>query len=386
MTLGHGMFTITGDGVLVPMIARAYDSESVLQRWLEEHPDLLAGDQIDSDEPRRWLLIRREAGIPDDDLAGDRWSVDHLFIDQDGIPTFVEVKRSSDTRIRREVIGQMLDYAANGTRYWPVDRMREMLSARCAELNVDPEEEIRFRLGDDIVIEDFWALVASNVSESRIRLLFVADQIPRELLAVVEFLNQQMERVEVLAIEIHQFAEDRQDGLVTLVPRVLGQTVETKVRKGGSTSSRRNWDEASFFADATERLTADEVLVARKLFDWLIENQHHVSYGHGNKDGSFIGTLTTDSGPTWPFICYSNGFIEIPFRFMARMAEFNDLAVRQQYLNRLLPIQGFTYPNEVATLGRAPSIRFNSLVDREEFDLFLGAINWFVQRSHGLTD
>ena len=31
-------------------------------------------------------------------------------------PTLVEVKRSSDTRIRREVVGQMLDYAANGQR------------------------------------------------------------------------------------------------------------------------------------------------------------------------------------------------------------------------------------------------------------------------------
>jgi hypothetical protein len=35
------------------------------------------------------------------------------------VPTLVEVKRSDDTRIRREVVGQMLDYAANGVVYWP---------------------------------------------------------------------------------------------------------------------------------------------------------------------------------------------------------------------------------------------------------------------------
>jgi hypothetical protein len=29
----------------------------------------------------------------------------------------LEVKRSSDTRIRREVVGQMLDYAANGASF-----------------------------------------------------------------------------------------------------------------------------------------------------------------------------------------------------------------------------------------------------------------------------
>lgn len=37
--------------------------------------------------------------------------MDHLFVDQDAIPTLVEVKRSSDTRIRREVVGQLLEYS-----------------------------------------------------------------------------------------------------------------------------------------------------------------------------------------------------------------------------------------------------------------------------------
>ena len=54
--------------------------------------------------------------------SGDRWSADHLFLDQDGIPTLVEVKRRKDTRIRREVVGQMLEYAANAVVYWSLDR------------------------------------------------------------------------------------------------------------------------------------------------------------------------------------------------------------------------------------------------------------------------
>jgi hypothetical protein len=34
-------------------------------------------------------------------------------VDEAGVPTLVEVKRSSDTRARREVVARMLDYAAN---------------------------------------------------------------------------------------------------------------------------------------------------------------------------------------------------------------------------------------------------------------------------------
>ena len=68
--------------------------------------------------PRRWLLISREVGVPGEAHGGAKWALDHLFIDQDGIPTLVDVKRSTNSQIRREVVGQLLDYAANGSVYW----------------------------------------------------------------------------------------------------------------------------------------------------------------------------------------------------------------------------------------------------------------------------
>lgn len=36
--------------------------------------------------------------MPGKEGEASRFSLDHLFIDQDGIPTLVEVKRSTDTR------------------------------------------------------------------------------------------------------------------------------------------------------------------------------------------------------------------------------------------------------------------------------------------------
>jgi hypothetical protein len=41
----------------------------------------------------------------------------------------VEVKRSTDTRLRREVVGQMLDYAANAVVYSPVEHLIEHFRA-----------------------------------------------------------------------------------------------------------------------------------------------------------------------------------------------------------------------------------------------------------------
>ena len=48
-------------------------------------------------------------------------------------------------------------------------------------------------------------------------MLFVADQIPTELQSIVEFLNEQMDSAEVLAVKIKQHMGDE---LKTLVPRV----------------------------------------------------------------------------------------------------------------------------------------------------------------------
>ena len=48
-----GIFLINKDETLVEMTEQAYDSEDLLQALLEKHPNLLAGDQIDSDNPRR---------------------------------------------------------------------------------------------------------------------------------------------------------------------------------------------------------------------------------------------------------------------------------------------------------------------------------------------
>jgi hypothetical protein len=103
------IFLLTDDGdELQPVPNVAYKTEDVLQRLIAKYPDLIVGEQIDADALPRWLMVAREARIPDSENGGSRWSVDHLLLDQYGRPTFVEAKRSSNTQIRREIVGQIL--------------------------------------------------------------------------------------------------------------------------------------------------------------------------------------------------------------------------------------------------------------------------------------
>ncbi|HVM07926.1 MAG TPA: hypothetical protein VM345_05670 [Acidimicrobiales bacterium] len=262
--MAQGIF-VERDGQLVNMVSAPYAAEDVLQGLLERHAVLLAGDQLTpGSEPRRFVLVRREAGIPDSAGASDRWAIDHLFLDQDGVPTLVEVKRSTDSRIRREVVGQMLDYAANAVVYWPVERLIGDFNATHAAAG-DGIDQLRDLLGladtapDDLSasVDAFWQQVESNLLAGRVRLLFVADELPDELRRIIEFLNQQMAPADVLGLEIRNYEGEN---LRALIPRVVGLTEAAKEHKraggGGSPAIEELW-----------RIAATPVVQARELLD-----------------------------------------------------------------------------------------------------------------------
>ncbi len=222
------IFRVEGNS-LVRLEESKYESEDLLQRLIADFPGLLAGGQMDPGAPRRWVLISREIGVPDREEGHGRWSLDHLFVDQDGIPALVEVKRSSDTRLRREVVGQMLDYAANGLQYWPIEHLRDAFEATHSGEDGGPDAVLNELLGGDAEPEEFWDKVARNLEAGRVRLVFVADVIPTELQTIIEYLNERMVDTDVLAVEIKQYVGE---GSQTLVPRVIGLTGRAKQKHG----------------------------------------------------------------------------------------------------------------------------------------------------------
>ena len=256
------IFLLDGAGQLQKIPHRRYESEDLLQQLIDHHPDLLVGEQIDPDEPPRWLTVQREAGIPDVEGGYDRWAIDHVLLDQNGRPTLVEVKRSTDTRIRREVVGQMLDYAANALKFWPPERIRELAASQYGGLEA-LETEIRGLLKDqEADIEEFWQTVERKQKDGEMRLLFVADEIPKELRRIIEFLNEHMPRIEVLGVEIRQY---EREGTRVLVPRVIGRTAQAEDRK--AVSSSRKWSLEEVLACFTEEDPFDARVSVQKLVE-----------------------------------------------------------------------------------------------------------------------
>ena len=266
------IYTRDPQGRLEPLEGERFEKEDELQALIAEHLELLDGRQMRPEDPLRWILIAREQGIAESADAAARWAVDHLLADQDAVPTLVEVKRGRNPEIRRTIVGQMLEYAAHAAQTWTADTLRRAFE----ESTDDPDEELGKLLqpdGDEEPDADaFWERVATHLTVARLRLLFVADDIPDELARVVEFLNAQMAGIEVLAVEIKQFKGDSKQ---TLVPRVLGRTAAPPRSRAGQGTRRRKLDRESFLAafDSSEpRNVAVQLLdVAGKsgaVLDW----------------------------------------------------------------------------------------------------------------------
>ncbi|HSH95481.1 MAG TPA: hypothetical protein VK968_15165 [Roseimicrobium sp.] len=371
--INGGIYLIQSDETLVELTEQPYDSEDLLQQLLAKYPSLLAGNQMDSTKPRRWLLVCREAAVPSEDGGPDRWSVDHLFLDQDAIPTLVEVKRSSDSRIRREVVGQMLDYAANAVVYWPVEEIRAKFETRCEKDGKDPNSELGFFLAGDGDAERFWGQVKANLQAGCIRMVFVADEIPNELRRIVEFLNQQMKSAEVLAVEIKQFVGS---GLKTLVPRVMGQTAEAERAKSSGGSGSRQWNEVTFFQELESVEGLRSATAAREILKWAKTKSTRILYGRGGRTGSFVPSFNHRGQEHQLFAVYTYGTVEIYFQWYQYKPPFENEAKRLELLRRLNEIPGVSLQPDVIT--RRPGISLSLLKDDATMKLFIAVFEWFM--------
>lgn len=248
------------DGRLEPLEEKPFTTEDELQKLIADHPELLDGEQMRPGDPRRWILITREKGIAETADSSPRWALDHLIVDQDAVPTLAEVKRGSNTEIRRTIVGQLLEYAAHATETWTADELRRTFEESTTKQGREPDEVLANLLQSDGDPDGdaFWQSVATNLAARRLRLLFVADEIPDTLERIVEFLNAQMPNIEVLAVEIKQF---RGHAGQTLVPRVIGRIAGAPDRK--AVVRPPNYTRESFlnaFAKTTDRKVAERLL------------------------------------------------------------------------------------------------------------------------------
>lgn len=362
--MSHTIYMKNKDGILIELMETPYDSEKIFQELIEQYPMILAGNQINPDNPRQWILISREMAIPITGNSDSYGYLDHLFIDQDGIPTFVEVKRSTNSEIRRQVVGQMLDYAANATVYWKIDSIRQIFdnSGQTLEGAFDISEE---------QIEDFWASVEANLKSGKIRLLFIADEIPESLLRIIEFLNNQMRNTEVLGLEIKQYlSEDREQ---IIVPHIVGNTLQAKEVKRNN--KNRNWNKDSFLFEIEaiggmeQRATAEQLV--QEFLD--LSEDCHITYGNGSTHSSVIAKYH-DSTIMNIYPWQKGVYIQISFKYLKE--PFNKVEYQKELTRKVELALHEAFP--IGKTEKSLSISLAHLVDEEKYSEFLDVIKYLI--------
>jgi hypothetical protein len=392
------IYLIDSGQQLQAMKETPYEAEKVLQTLLAKYPDLLAGEQVDGDNPRRWLLVKGEMEVSDEEDGSDRWSLDHLFLDQDGIPTLVEVKRSTDTRIRRHVVGQMLDYAANAI-HWSIDRIKKEFETGCQQRRQDADRVLLEFLdkttspneseedsseeadgaGEDELNSDpasvFWQKVKTNLLAGKIRIVFVADEIPRELLTVITFLNEQMDPAEVLALEVKQYVDDRQT-IKTLVPRIVGIPREG----GGRGHSHTRWSGERLVKRMVDSGKPAAAKVVQDLLNWARQFE---------SDGLRIGFRDAKNNPNARIfvrannqrikvlVMYAERRVKLRLDILAERTCFRDPSKLSELMEQLNRVPGFSLI--MGDMKDNRPIEYEQLASLEQMEAFKGALKWIAK-------
>jgi hypothetical protein len=378
--MSGGIYLLNNNGKLFEMKEEYYDSEKLLQDLIAEYPNLLAGDQINKASPRKWLLIRKEVPLYAEEGSSGGWAIDHLFLDQDAIPTIIEVKRSTDTRIRREVVGQMLDYASNAAVYWSIDKIKAYFEANCQNNKKNPDEVLKEFLDELTDADEFWQKVKTNLQAGKVRLVFISDNIPYELQRIVEFLNEQMDPAEVLAIEIRQYTEGK---LKALVPRVIGQTSEAQKKKVSSEPGEK-WNEEKFVKNIEENCKDNEIELVKGILNWSKDRNLEEWWGSGKVYGTFFPVLIYRGKRYTLFSIWTNKYIEIEFNTLNSRLPNGNEEILNQLLNRLNELKNVNLPAD--TIKKLPSIRFDVLIQNENKEKFIKIFDWLIEEIKKFID
>ncbi|WP_267426207.1 hypothetical protein [Methylobacterium sp. GC_Met_2] len=368
-----GVFLIQNDETLVAMQPAEFSKEVDFQTLLSKFPALLVGDQINPEQPRRFVLVKQEQAIGHEDNEA-RWSIDHLFLDQSGTPTLVEVKRQNDTRLRREVIGQILDYAANYQVSWTWETIRSAFESTCADNGAQHDVVLAEFLDKDVTPDQFWANVKTNLQAGKIRMLIVADHIPTEVRRIVEFLNKQMDPAEFLAVELRQYAAGN---LRTLVPMVFGQTQEATKKQVSSSGPR--WTEERFIEALASKGSPAEVDVAHALIAWMKASGFPLVYGVGREFGSVYPLMKVRNVTINPAYLSTDGKIWFQINSLSNKPLFDNLETRRELIYKFASIDNSKITDKL--LDRFGTLPYGTVaLDPDGTKKLIDAFEWIATK------
>lgn len=202
----------------IPLSAKSFQEEW-LQQLLEQSPQLLSVSEVDSIFAPL-VCIGRE--VPT--AAG---YIDNLYISPSGYITLVETKLWRNPEARREVVGQILDYAKDLSR-WSYRDLDQWVKTYFSLKQISSGNLFQHLVSLGYLSDQdearFIDATEKNMQNARFLLMIVGDGIREGVIQMTDFLNEtpnMQYTLALLEIEVYQFQPKER----LIVPNLLMRTV-----------------------------------------------------------------------------------------------------------------------------------------------------------------
>jgi hypothetical protein len=315
--------------------------QQLLRKLLEENVDIIMPASKEEEEPSKFIYITREFSV-------SSGSIDLLGIDDKGAIYLIETKlyRSSE---RRKALAQVIEYASalwseyshnsdNSASF--ILKLKEKEPNR----NIEEQDERNIKQG---------------IEDGNFRLIVAMDQIDQTTERMIDFLNEMCDfEVYGLSLEVYK----SEDGFEAVVPKLYPQSPPEP------RTSKRRWNETSFFEDAKERIP-EYVKSIEEIYRFSYEitaGKGGLRWGSGKVYGSFRVYISNLFEGKDMFMVSSPGYLTICFACLypqelsddisEKIAEIVDKFAEQLYNTGLLK-ERISHENYTEKGKQYPSIK-----------------------------
>ena len=251
----------------ISLPSEGYSGEVHLQEILFRDPDIVPVEDISSDtELSPIKLMLKEVGLP------GSGATDLVGIDKNGNMYIIETKLARNPEVRRQVIGQILEYAAFLNEKgldWLDDIVKKQKKVSISEyfdkLN-DPDWDK----------ESFEQNLRDNLDSGTFKLFIAVDEMNPDLQRIINYMENVLS-MEIYALELRYFKD--KDGMEILVPNVHGG-------KKKPPKPLPTWDWDRFVEDAKKKVDAATLATLQKLYEFSLQ-LGKVDFGKGRTYGTF---------------------------------------------------------------------------------------------------
>lgn len=256
-------------------------NESWLQELIFSYPRILPVGEIESIF-NPLISIGRE-------IPTEVGSIDNLFISPQGYLTIVETKLWRNPEARREVVGQIIDYAKEVSKWSYEDLNQKVKNYSKASINKDLGIVDLIKKSCDLDEEQEIELIdaiTKNIKQGHFLLLIVGDGIRESVEDMAEYLSQYPQLHFTLALvelKIYEMGKDRlvipqlvvrTQEVTRAIIRVEGQNIENlfidmdlNTEENEDRKRRYTLSEEKFFEELRENVSEEAISFAKKLME-----------------------------------------------------------------------------------------------------------------------